>query len=59
MGKVPQLLNTEHEKNFKKVMDTEQKYSFKAKGFPDDGLEYRFVIYPSPDGISILYSRSS
>jgi PAS domain S-box-containing protein len=53
----PQLVDTEHEEIFKKVMDEEIKHSFKAKGFPDDGFEYRFVIYPSPDGISILFIK--
>lgn len=51
----PELVGTEYEKLFNKVMYQERNQSFEARGVLNNESWFRFNVYPSPDGISVLW----
>lgn len=53
-NRFPEFLGTEYEKMLKKVMDEEKIHYFEARGVFNSESWFRFCVYPSPDGISIL-----
>ena len=55
-NRFPELSGTVYESVFKKVMKEEKQHYFIARGIRHKKLRYRISVYPSPDGISILWT---
>ncbi len=50
----PRLSGTKQEELFRKVMAEEEIQEFESQGIYNPDLYFKFIVYPFPDGISIL-----